>query len=117
MMGLAKRIFNELPTGGFIKFLAQLCSEKFSIFQKHLLHLYEVCSMWKIFDNFLQISNTHLTMPAQTLKHIGFQAAQAKIAAKEGVSSKAAGAILAASSRNASKAAKQANPKLRKVKG
>ena len=49
--------------------------------------------------------------------HPGFKAVQSKIAKSEGVSSEAAGAILAASSRNASKAAKKANPKLNKVKG
>jgi hypothetical protein len=49
-------------------------------------------------------------------KHMGFKAAQSKIAAKEGVSQKAAGAILAASTRNASAAAKKANPRLRRVK-
>lgn len=47
--------------------------------------------------------------------HPGFQAVQSKIAAKEGVSKKAAGAMLAASSRNASAKAKKANPKLKKV--
>ena len=47
--------------------------------------------------------------------HPGFKAVQAKIAAKSGVSMKSAGAILAASSRGASKAAKKANPRLRKV--
>lgn len=50
-------------------------------------------------------------------KHPGFKAVQAKIAKKEGVSSKRAGAILAASSRNASKAAKKKNPRLNRVKG
>lgn len=50
-------------------------------------------------------------------KHPGFKAVQAKIAKKEGVSSERAGAILAASSRHASKAAKRANPNLKKVKG
>jgi len=49
-------------------------------------------------------------------KHPGFKKVQASIAKKEGVSSQAAGAILAASSRNASAKAKKANPKLRKVK-
>lgn len=49
-------------------------------------------------------------------KHPGFKAVQAKIAAKEGVSKKAAGAILAASTRKASPAAKAKNPKLKKVK-
>ena len=47
----------------------------------------------------------------------GFDANQAKIAAKEGVSSERAGAILASSSRNASAKAKAANPELKKVKG
>ena len=50
-------------------------------------------------------------------KHPGFKAVQNKIAAKEGVSRQAAGAILAASSRGASKAAKKANPHLARVKG
>ena len=48
--------------------------------------------------------------------HPGFKAVQAKIAAKSGVSKKAAGAILAASSRNASAKAKAANPRLKSVK-
>ncbi|CAB4152915.1 hypothetical protein UFOVP621_34 [uncultured Caudovirales phage] len=49
--------------------------------------------------------------------HPGFKAVQKKIAAKEGVSEKAAGAILASSSRKASAKAKANNPKLKKVKG
>lgn len=49
-------------------------------------------------------------------QHPGFQAVQAKIAASQGVSSKSAGATLAASSRHASAAAKRANPSLKKVK-
>ena len=48
---------------------------------------------------------------------MSFKSVQAKIAAKEGVSKKRAGAILAVSSRNASAAAKRKNPKLNKVKG
>lgn len=48
--------------------------------------------------------------------HPGFKAVQDKIAEKSGVSKKAAGAILAASTRKASPAAKKANPKLNKVK-
>lgn len=48
--------------------------------------------------------------------HPGFKAVQSKIAAKSGVSSKAAGAILAASTRGASAKAKKANPNLKKVK-
>lgn len=48
--------------------------------------------------------------------HPGFKAVAGKIAAKEGVSKKAAGAILAKSTRNASAAAKKSNPNLKKVK-
>lgn len=48
--------------------------------------------------------------------HPGFKAVQAKIAAKSGVPMKNAGAILAASSRGASAAAKRANPRLNRVK-
>jgi hypothetical protein len=50
------------------------------------------------------------------VKHPGFKAVQAKIAAKSGVSKKAAGAILAASTRKASAKAKAANPRLKRVK-
>lgn len=50
-------------------------------------------------------------------KHPGFKAVQAKVAKSEGVSPVRAGAIVAASARNASKAAHKANPKLNKVKG
>ena len=50
-------------------------------------------------------------------KHPGFKAVQSKIAAKSGVSKKAAGAILAASTRKASAKAKAANPRLKRVKG
>jgi hypothetical protein len=49
-------------------------------------------------------------------KHPGFSAVQSSIAAKEGVSQKAAGAILASSTRKASPAAKKKNPNLKKVK-
>lgn len=48
--------------------------------------------------------------------HPGFKAVQSKIAAKEGVSKKSAGAILASASRGASKSAKAKNPSLRRVK-
>lgn len=47
---------------------------------------------------------------------MSFQKVQKKIAKKEGVSKKAAGAILANASRKASPAAKKANPKLKRVK-
>lgn len=50
-------------------------------------------------------------------KHPGFKAVASKIASKEGVSKKAAGAILASATRKASPAAKKANPMLAKVKG
>ena len=49
--------------------------------------------------------------------HPGFKAVQKKIARKSGVSMERAGAILAASSRGASKAAKKKNPRLKRVKG
>lgn len=50
-------------------------------------------------------------------KHPGFASVQNKIAKEEGVSKDRAGAILASSSRGASKKAKKANPRLKKVKG
>lgn len=49
-------------------------------------------------------------------KHPGFKSVQNKIAKKQGVSKKQAGAILAASTRNASAAAKRNNPRLKRVK-
>lgn len=48
---------------------------------------------------------------------MSFKSVQNKIAKKEGISKKRAGAILASASRNASAAAKRKNPKLKKVKG
>lgn len=50
-------------------------------------------------------------------KGMGFKAAQNSIAKKEGVSKKAAGAILASAARKASPSAKKANPNLKKVQG
>lgn len=47
---------------------------------------------------------------------MSFKNVQNKIAKKEGLSKKAAGAILANSTRNASSAAKAKNPNLKKVK-
>ena len=47
---------------------------------------------------------------------MSFKSEQAKIARKEGVSKKSAGAILANATRHASPAAKRANPKLKRVK-
>lgn len=49
--------------------------------------------------------------------HPGFKAVQSKIAARDGVSKKAAGAILASATRKASPAAKAKNPALKRVKG
>jgi hypothetical protein len=49
-------------------------------------------------------------------KHPGFKTAQDQIAGKEGLSRKAAGAVLASKSRNASAAAKRKNPALKRVK-
>lgn len=50
------------------------------------------------------------------MKHPGFKSVAASISKKEGVSKKAAGAILAASTRKASPAAKRKNPSLKKVR-
>ena len=50
-------------------------------------------------------------------KHPGFKAVQSGIAKREGISKDRAGAILAASSRGASKSAKRKNPRLKRVKG
>lgn len=49
-------------------------------------------------------------------KHPGFKSVQKSIAKRSGVSMKRAGAILAASTRNASKKAKAKNPRLKRVK-
>ena len=53
----------------------------------------------------------------KSAKHPGFKAVQKKIARKSGVSMERAGAILAASSRKASPAAKRRNPHLKRVRG
>ena len=50
-------------------------------------------------------------------KHPGFKAIQEKIAKKEGLPMKNAGAILANAGRNASAKAKKANPKLKAIRG
>lgn len=52
----------------------------------------------------------------KTAAHPGFAAVQAKIAKKQGIPMKSAGAILAASSRKASPSAKKQNPRLLRVK-
>ena len=49
--------------------------------------------------------------------HPGFAKVASGIAKKQGISKKQASAILAASTRRASAAAKKANPNLKKVKG
>lgn len=48
---------------------------------------------------------------------MSFKSVQVKIARKEGIPEKNAGAILASASRKASPEAKKANPKILKVKG
>jgi hypothetical protein len=50
-------------------------------------------------------------------KGMGFKAAQAQIARRQGIPMERAGAILAAGTRKASAAAKRKNPNLKKVKG
>lgn len=50
-------------------------------------------------------------------KGMGFKKAQDKIAKREGISKKRAGAILASATRKASPAAKRKNPNLKNVKG
>lgn len=52
---------------------------------------------------------------ADSKNHPGFKAVAKKIQQKEGVSAKAAAAILASASRNASAQAKAKNPRLKKV--
>lgn len=55
-------------------------------------------------------------MTKKSKSHPGFKAVQKKIMS-EGYSEESAGAILANASRKASKAAKAANPRLKRVKG
>lgn len=55
-------------------------------------------------------------MAKEAKKGMGFKAAQKQIAQKEGISQDRAAAILAASARKASPAAKKANPNLKNVK-
>lgn len=49
--------------------------------------------------------------------HPGFKAASKSIQAKEGVSAKSANAILASAGRHANSAAKQSNPRLKRISG
>ena len=48
--------------------------------------------------------------------HPGFKAVASQIAKREGISKERASAILAASTRNASRKAKRRNPRLKRVK-
>lgn len=57
------------------------------------------------------------TEMANARKGMGFKAAMQNVMRNSGVSPDAAGAIVASAARNASPAAKAANPNLRKVKG
>lgn len=50
-------------------------------------------------------------------RHPGFANVQASIARRQGISRERAGAILASAARNASPAAKRANPRLKRVGG
>lgn len=54
---------------------------------------------------------------AKARKGMGFRAAMQNVMRNSGVSPDAAGAIVASAARNASPAAKAANPNLKKVKG
>jgi len=54
---------------------------------------------------------------AHSRGHPGFKAVQARIARRQGIGAKRAGAILAAATRGASPAAKRRNPRLKRVKG
>lgn len=55
-------------------------------------------------------------MPKHSAKHPGFKAVAAKIGKRYGSAKKGA-AILASATRKASKSAKKANPRLKRVKG
>lgn len=62
-------------------------------------------------------SETLETEMADARKGMGFRAAMQNVMKNSGVSPEAAGAIVANAARNASPAAKAANPNLKKVKG
>ena len=66
--------------------------------------------------NLRQTSGTVNIFIMKEKKGMGFKAAAASIAKKQGVSAKSAGAILASATRKASPTAKKANPNLKKVK-
>lgn len=69
-------------------------------------------------ERFRQRSDRRIDMAKKRAKkaHPGFKSVQSKIARKQGVSKKAAGAILASRTRKASPAAKRRNPRLKRVK-
>lgn len=54
---------------------------------------------------------------AKARKGMGFKAAAASVAARQGISKKRANAIIAAGARKASPSAKRKNPNLKKVRG
>lgn len=56
-------------------------------------------------------------MKLHGMKHPGFENVAEDMAEKEGVSKERASAMLASKTRKASKAAKKANPNLKKVRG
>lgn len=58
-----------------------------------------------------------MAMKKASKAHPGFKSVQSSIARREGVSMKTAGAELASRTRNASSAAKKANPRLNNVRG
>lgn len=78
--------------------------------------IYKLIALLKAFEFENQLGSKEELKMSKSAKHPGFKSVQNKIAEKEGVSKKAAGAILAKSTRGASKAAKKKNPKLKKVK-
>lgn len=56
-------------------------------------------------------------MAKHSAKHPGFKRVASKMASRQGISKERAAAELAASTRRASKGAKRANPRLKRVKG
>lgn len=56
-------------------------------------------------------------MAKHSAAHLGFKGAAKQVAARQSISIKRAGKIIAAGARHASPAAKRANPRLKRVKG
>jgi len=67
-------------------------------------------------DNNPKATMKNKKMAKGGIAHPGFKSVQSSIAAKQGISKQAAGAILASSTRKASVKAKVKNPRLKKVK-